>query len=56
MTAMTDDHEENVRRVVKAFTVPGKHPGYHYSQQARLAEKWPTLYDALLRLARDYRD
>ena len=56
MTATSSDLEENVREVVKAFNIPGNHPRYHFYQQARLAEEWPALYNAILRLVRDYHD
>lgn len=43
------------RKVVDAVMVPGKNPAYHFAQQERLKEEWPTLYWALMRLVKEMR-
>lgn len=48
-------HEElqaRVGRVRKAPLDEGVHPPYHRRQVAYLRQKWPTLYNAIMELAK----
>lgn len=39
--------------VKKAWTVPGRSPGYHREQQRLLRDRWPVLAQAIEKLVRE---
>lgn len=40
-------NEDLIKKLISAWTVPGKNPAYHEQQKAHLKEKWPMLYQAI---------
>lgn len=43
---------KEVQDVVDAFLIPGVNPSYHQEQLFNLKRYWPSLYDALVELAK----
>lgn len=44
---------EQIDRIRRAVTDPGRHPDYHRHQLERLRTEWPTLYHAIMDLTAD---